>query len=253
MQPSSNSSASAAITIAPVESGRSPLAFFACVLPVGDSVSVVLAGVPAAGVAIVGVVAAGVVGVTGVVVAPGVVAAGVVAPGVDVAPGVAPPEGTYVVVGVLAAVVAGVLVAAGTLVAAVLGVAAPAPGAAKAASSSASSAAQSDVGALRAWRECSRRHSERRAADFMRVVDMTRRMLTALAGALAEQVIDRGERVGEHRRRREARVEHADALRLGGGELVVGRSDAGVELGVLLLEPVRSLVACCLARAPGCG
>jgi hypothetical protein len=199
MQPSSNSSASAAITIAPVESARSPLAFFACALPAGDSVSVVLAGVLAAGVLTAGVVAAVVVGVTGVVVvgvagvaiAPGVVAAGVV-----VTLGVAPPDGTYVVVGVLEAGVVGVLVAAGTLVAAVLAAAALAPGAAKAANASVSSAAQSDETTPRALHEQQRRAGDRRPVDFICALAMTRPMLTAHAGALAEHVVERRQRVG---------------------------------------------------------
>jgi hypothetical protein len=192
MQPSSSSSASAAITIAPVDSGRSPLFLLAFAVPafVNVSVAIVFAGVLVAGVAAPGGVVVAGVGVTGVVVAPSVVAAGVV-----VAPGVAPPEGTYVVVGVLDAGVVGALVApaalvvVGTLVAAVLTVAASAPAAETPASSSASSAAQSDALAVRVQRDPPRRRGERRPAGFIRVVAITRPMLTVLTGALAEQIV----------------------------------------------------------------
>jgi len=113
MQPSSNSSASAAITIAPVDSGRSLLLFFACAVPVFAGVGVEACGVIAAGMLVVGVVAGGVVGVTPAVAVPGVAAVGVVV----AAPGATPPDGAYVVVGVEAALVvaAGALSAAGSV------------------------------------------------------------------------------------------------------------------------------------------
>lgn len=83
MHASTSSAASAAITIAPVDSGRSPLLAFAFD---ADAGAVEVAGTPAAGVE-------GTPVVVGVVV--GVAPAGAVG-------AVAPPDGAYVVVGVVA-------------------------------------------------------------------------------------------------------------------------------------------------------
>jgi hypothetical protein len=106
MQARINSAASAAITIAPVESGRSPLLFFACAVSVFACVSFARAscGVVDAGTLVAGVApGAGEAGV-----APGV-AGGVVAAAVLAAGVVAVTGGMYVVVGDDVAVAPGAL------------------------------------------------------------------------------------------------------------------------------------------------
>src|SRR6185437_5610680 len=75
-------------------------------------------------------------------------------------------------------------------------------------------------------------------------------MLAARGRAGREQIGERFERIGEHGGRREARVEHADALGLGGGQLVIGGCDPYEEGRVLELEPVGLLAAVAEPRAP---
>ena len=85
---------------------------------------------------------------------------------------------------------------------------------------------------------------------------MVGRRLGVRAGASARVLRarsdQRGERRGEHLGRRLGGVDRPDPLRLGGGELGVGRGDPGEELVVLALEPVDGLAACC-DRAPARG
>lgn len=194
---STSRAASAAITIAPVDSGRSPLPAFARAANFCAGAVVCAPGV--AGVLVAGAVAAG-----------GVVAVLAVAGG-ELLGAVAPPEGAYVVVGVVAApapaVVLGVRAEAGTGNVGVLaGLAAraiegPPNVIADPSTSSASPAA-------------SARDRRRSCSAGGGVGAITAPMLTRRAACGREQIVELCKRVGEHALGRKARVEHANALGL---------------------------------------
>ncbi len=67
--------------------------------------------------------------------------------------------------------------------------------------------------------------------------------------ACSQQVGDLLERVEQHACGRRARVEHANPLGLGRGQLVVGARDRSEEARLLALQPVGQLAANGLARA----
>ncbi len=205
---STSRAASAAITIAPVDSGRSPLPAFARAADVCAGAVVCAPGV--AGVLVAGAVAAG-----------GVVAGGVVAvlavAGGELLGAVAPPEGAYVVVGVVAAPAA----PAAPAPAAVLGARAEAgTGNVGVLAGLAARAIEgppnviADPSTSSASPAASARDRRRSCSAGGGVGAITAPMLTRRAACGREQIVELCERVGEHALGRKARVEHANALGL---------------------------------------
>ena len=78
------------------------------------------------------------------------------------------------------------------------------------------------------------------------------RRRVGLASGPPERLLKRGQRVGQDGLRRLGRVDHRDPVRLGGGQLVVGRGDRREEPRARTLEPVgRAGPRSARARPPG--